>query len=379
MSYSPYDYARMLADRRRIETYCAALERSVRADSVVLDIGSGIGLFALLAAKLGARRVIAVDPNSAISLLSTIAREQGVSVEVHQARSQDLVLEERADVLVFDVRGALPLYGDSLATIADAVNRLLKPDGILLPEVDALWMVPVSCEALYREKRCPWGQTNLPVNLSSVSHRCLNQWYREPLRQEYVIAPAKEWVRIDYRRVTSDSLRAACSFLVEDRAMMHGFFLYAQVQFPFDLEYVCDTPEAVCVSGSAFFPLRDELSLEAGDTVTCQLEARLVGGEYVWQWQTQVHRGGVLQTEFLQNTLASRVGSLESLAPVLSTFTPRDTAKAQAARWVLSAFNGVNSLASIAPELVKRFPSEFPSERAAMDFVARLSRRYGVE
>ena len=53
--YSLHFYGQMIADARRMEAYVAALRKAVRSDSVVMDLGCGPGVLALIACKLGAR------------------------------------------------------------------------------------------------------------------------------------------------------------------------------------------------------------------------------------------------------------------------------------------------------------------------------------
>ena len=74
--YSLHFYGQMLADATRMEAYGAALRQTVRPDSVVMDLGCGPGVFAVLACKLGARRVYAVEPENVISLAREIAARQ---------------------------------------------------------------------------------------------------------------------------------------------------------------------------------------------------------------------------------------------------------------------------------------------------------------
>ena len=64
------NYGEMIDDAVRMDAYVAALRRVVKPGDVVLDIGTGTGIFAVLAARLGARRVFAVEPEANPRLLA---------------------------------------------------------------------------------------------------------------------------------------------------------------------------------------------------------------------------------------------------------------------------------------------------------------------
>ncbi len=55
--YSLGAYGSMIADRIRVDAYAAALRRTVREGSIVVEIGTGPGIFAVLACQLGASQV----------------------------------------------------------------------------------------------------------------------------------------------------------------------------------------------------------------------------------------------------------------------------------------------------------------------------------
>jgi protein arginine N-methyltransferase 1 len=75
--YSIGDYGDMIADKVRMDPYAYALKAVIEPDSVVLDIGTGTGMHALLACKFGARKVYAIEPNDAIHLARELVRENG--------------------------------------------------------------------------------------------------------------------------------------------------------------------------------------------------------------------------------------------------------------------------------------------------------------
>src|SRR5688572_5881715 len=109
-TYNLRGHAAMIADSVRMDAYAAALERAVRPGCVVLDIGTGAGMMALIACRLGARKVYAVDPGTSIHLARAAARDSGLAdrIEFIQDLSTRVELPERADVIVCDLRGVLP-------------------------------------------------------------------------------------------------------------------------------------------------------------------------------------------------------------------------------------------------------------------------------
>src|SRR5579864_6216059 len=109
--YNLTDYGAMMFDQPRMQAYVSALERAVRPGSVVLDIGTGTGVFALLACRFGARKVYAIEPNDAIHVARRLAADNGCAdrIEFVQDLSTRITLPEKADVIVSDLRGVLPL------------------------------------------------------------------------------------------------------------------------------------------------------------------------------------------------------------------------------------------------------------------------------
>ncbi|RMF10744.1 MAG: methyltransferase domain-containing protein, partial [Alphaproteobacteria bacterium] len=152
--YSIASYGKMLADRVRVDAYAAALEAVVRPGCVVLELGTGPGFFALLAARLGAGKIYAIEPDDVILTARAVAEHNGLAerIELIQARSSEVDLPEPADVMVSDLRGVLPLFDDHLPSIAYARERHLKPDGILIPQRDDLRAAIVEAPDLYRRK-----------------------------------------------------------------------------------------------------------------------------------------------------------------------------------------------------------------------------------
>ncbi len=73
----------LVRDEVRNRAFYAALERSVTRDSCVLDIGAGVGIWAVAAAKLGAKRVVAIEMDELlVGMTRKLAAEHGVADRV---------------------------------------------------------------------------------------------------------------------------------------------------------------------------------------------------------------------------------------------------------------------------------------------------------
>src|SRR5215204_5993778 len=151
--YSLHFYGQMLADAPRMDAYAAALRRVIRPDSIVMDLGCGPGVFALLACKLGARRVYAVEPDNVIGLAREAAAANGSAdrIEFFEDLSFNITVPEPATIIISDLRGCLPLFEQHLPAIKDARERLLARGGVLIPHRDILWAAPVEAPDRYDE------------------------------------------------------------------------------------------------------------------------------------------------------------------------------------------------------------------------------------
>src|ERR1044072_5373644 len=149
--YSGADYGGLIAERVRVGAFVTALKRTVTPGSVVVDIGTGTGIFALIACALGARRVYAIEPNDASGVASELAGANGYAgrIEFHHAMSTEVTLPERADVIVADIGGMLPWIEGAIPSLVDARRRMLAPHGVLIPRRDAISAAVVEAEDLY--------------------------------------------------------------------------------------------------------------------------------------------------------------------------------------------------------------------------------------
>ncbi|MHA2602457.1 MAG: 50S ribosomal protein L11 methyltransferase [Candidatus Thorarchaeota archaeon SMTZ1-83] len=143
--------ARLLSHRSRLAKFEEALRRTVREDSYVVDIGSGTGVLALMAAKAGARRVTGLEVQAeSVEYARKAAKKNLFSdiVEFKRVHFADFTPEERADVVICEMLSAIMLIEQQVPASRHAVKEILAPDGVLLPHHVSVYVVPVECYAI---------------------------------------------------------------------------------------------------------------------------------------------------------------------------------------------------------------------------------------
>jgi SAM-dependent methyltransferase len=150
----------LLADSVRNRAFERALGRYVKPRSRVLDIGSGTGVWAILAARLGAREVVAVEKEPLlVPIVRQLVRDNGVQdrVRVLLGDSRRLRLRREFDVVVSETLGNAAYDEQIVSILADAHRRFLKPGGVTIPSAVALVAAPAQVELPQPSLPLRWG------------------------------------------------------------------------------------------------------------------------------------------------------------------------------------------------------------------------------
>jgi type I protein arginine methyltransferase len=377
--YSLHDFGAMIADSGRFGAYAKAIAAAVRPGDTVAEIGCGPGVFSLLACRAGARRVFAIESDDSIQLARQLAAANGFTdrIEFFQSDSRKTELPERANVIVSDIRGVLPLFDHVIPSLEDARQRLLVTGGIMIPQRDTLKAAVIEADEFYSRLTSPWRKSVPGVDLSPSVLLILNQSYSSSFKNDQLLTQSQTWGLLDYTVGAATRVTAELDFHAAREGTAHGVCLWFETKLFDEIGYSSGPEDAGIIYGQLFLPWLEPVAVEKGQEIHVGLHADLVGLDYIWRWETRIPAAANnAELHFQQSTFQGANFSPHSLRRQAVDFVPLLSEAGQADLWMLERMDGSASLQNIAQSASERFPRLFSSWHEAFRRAADLSREH---
>ncbi len=366
------DHHSMVFDDVRNQYYFDAIKKAVNKDSVVLDLGSGLGVLGFMALQAGAKKVYLVEPASIIKTTKMIIKENGLSdrVECIAGTIEQIELPEKVDVITSVFTGNFLLSEDLLPSLFYARDKFLKPEGMLIPDRATMLAAPVSVPEYYSEHIECWSSSLYGVDVSMLRKFAANNMYFSgpKHRKAIFLSEPKKIYELDFM-TAKDIVCKNQKIEVEitTNGLLHGWMGW------FDAN-VGDQTLSTSPQGKqmhwrqAFLPLLRPVEVNEGSKVSLEL-SRMPFSD--WSWIVEVEGKRMKQSTFL-----SGLTSLSQMKKKAESYEPKLSHKGEVTRDILQLFNKKLPLSEIIERALQQYPSLFTSRSHAVKFIDNLVKRY---
>lgn len=372
MAYSDViGHRSMVFDTTRNDAYAAAIERLVTPESVVLDLGCGLGIHGLIAARAGARKVFFVDPEIVVECAREVAVHNGYGQQIQAFRGkiEDVKLPEKVDLIISVFTGNLLYSEDLLPSLFFARDRWLKPGGKLIPDAAELLCAPVTAPYLRSDRIESWSQPHLGFDYSPIRRFAGNSMTadREAKVPPQLLADPAVVATCDFTSARHTNLDATVQFAVHTAAPCDG--VHGWIKIKVGDRWLATGPGAPPMHWTPQTLLVDPpLPLEVGQQLDLRLRRPAFGD---WTWDLASPTGRRRSSTFLAQPAALAQFALRS-----QSARPRLDTSGDAALHVLRGFADGAQSQNIAADLMARFPSKFPDAERAMQYVGAMAVAY---
>lgn len=360
----------MLTDFARVEAYQTAIKKVVRPGDVVVDLGTGSGILALLACQAGAKRVYAIESEKVIHIAMQVCRRNRLEDRVVFLNeiSFQVELPQRVDVVVTETMGTFGPEEGLVGSIIDARDRFLKPSGALIPRVLELFLVPVEVPGFYEHMIDFWTSDQFGVDFSPMRQLAMNNFHPIKLHPEAFLCDPVSLVRVNLATATTSEIRSEVSFYTKRRGKVFGLAGWFAVDLT-EGHRLSNAPGSPTSHwGIAFFPLARPVVVERGNRIRTVIASQSNGA--VWTWQANVHG-----EQFQHSTLWGFPQAERDLHKFSPEAAPKLSAKGEVELALLGMMNGALTLQELQAELRRRYSHLFKTEEQAAAFVQEIVRR----
>lgn len=371
----------MIAHRARSEAYSEALRKTIHKGSIVAEIGTGPGVFAVLACQLGASRVFAIEPAEVIQLARELAAANGCveKIEFFEDLSSRVTLPVPADVIISDLRGVLPLFHRHIPDIVDARQRFLAPGGSLIPRRDSIYGAVVEAPISYSEIVDPWDQNPFGQDLNLARRLAVNSIRKMRVSPSQLLTGHRLWATLDYTSIENPDVRGKLQWKAERAGTGHGIAMWFDADLAEGASFsnAPGLPEGIYEA--LLFPWTRPVPLSAGQDVFADVDAKLVEDDYVWRWATRINPiegSGTSPIHFRQSQLDGAVLSPKKLHRLAADHIPQLSGEGLLRRRVFELMDGRATLEEIARRLAAEFPQRFPGWKQALSYAGLISQEF---
>ncbi len=249
--------ASLLGQRSRLNKFRQAIQEVVKTGDYVVDIGTGSGILAILAAKAGADRVSAIEVNpESLQYAKRAAQMNEVEkvIEFIEGDFSDFDPDKRADVVICEMLSSMMLVEQQIPASFHATEKILKPDGVILPREVKVYIVPVECVEIW--ERFQYEDLKFPRVVQTATRDASRDLADMGLLETFDLRNLKQDVRVD----------KTMQFSTVDKGTIHGLVGVFESNLWGDIHLKMDDGWK-----QLFIPLTQPIRVEVGDMISFRI------------------------------------------------------------------------------------------------------------
>lgn len=365
----PLDHYEYLADQVKLDRYRTAIEQLVRADQMVLDLGCGTGILGLMALQAGARKVIFVDGGPVIEIARRTILDAGFGdkAEFHQNKSFELTLKDPIDIAICDHIGYFGFDYGVIDLLADARQRFLKPDGVVVPAEIQLQLAPIESEVSRQEVQ-RWCDGSAPEEYAWVRTSAANTKHSVQLTSDDLLDDSVTLETLVLGESAPEFLTWNSEFKCNRNGTFDGLAGWFDCRLVDDVR-MTNSPVADkrLNRPQAFLPLEQPVDMKAGQSIHVNLMIR--PRDNVIGWIVELPD---TNQRFEQNTFNGLQLATDTLARIQPDRVAALNDRGRARQIILALCDGNRTVADVQEIVQRDHPHLFPTAETTRSFVSSV-------
>ncbi|KAG8832287.1 hypothetical protein FRC17_001569 [Serendipita sp. 399] len=226
----------MLTDRVRTTTYATFIlsNPSLFNGAVVMDVGCGTGILSLLAARAGAKKVIAVEASKIADKAEAIFKASGHADTITLVRGKVEELKTlpdgitHVDVIISEWMGYALLYESMLDSVLHARDRFLKPSmtppssidqptargGVMAPSQCRMMLALCDPQAVIKQHLTFWNDV-YGFNMSAMAAEVYNDAIIDLVPKECLLSASSLLKDLNLQEIQTKDLTFTSDFVLK--------------------------------------------------------------------------------------------------------------------------------------------------------------------